>query len=190
MRTVVSVASASVAALLVSLGVSGPASACYGGNCYGGYYQVGAPVVQAAPPVVQVAPPVYHTAPVYQAPVVQAPPVVVQQAPVYQAPVVQAAPPIVVDAAPRYTEPYRNEYYGEPRHYGYGRTVYYERGPEYQVSYREYRPYGYGVRTYHEGTYYAEPYYHRPYYRPYYRRPVVCSGGAYETGQALCGERP
>ena len=92
-----------------------------------------------------------------------------------------------------------NGYYGGPR----GRTVYYERGPEYQVGYREYAPYNYGVphllrrhvrrpRRYYNGGYYGEPAYYGggPYYRPYYPRPTVCSGGAYETGQAICGMRP
>ena len=78
--------------------------------------------------------------------------------------------------------------------------AYYERGPEIPVSYNEYTPYnnsygyngyGYGASTYYGGNY-EQPYYAppHPYYRPYYRRPVVCTGGAYETGQAICGLRP
>jgi hypothetical protein len=178
MRVVAS--AASVAALIVSLGGANPAAACYGNcNYQGGYYPTGGPVVQGAPPV-------YHTAPVYQAPVIQAAPV--YQAPVYQAPIVQTAPIYqapVVQAAPTYVDGGPSYVDGGHRYYGpRGRTVYYERGPEYQVSYREYAPYDYGR------SYYAEPYYHRPYYRPYYRRATVCSGGAYETGQAICGMRP
>jgi len=181
-------------AALISLGGVAPAAACYGNcNYQGGYYQMGGPVVQAAPPVVVQQAPVYQ-APMYQAAPVYQAPVVVQQPPVYQAPFVQDAP-VVVDAAPSgaYAEPYQHNYqhsYG-PRHYEGPRyrTTYYERGPEYLVSQREYPAYDYGPRPYYGG--YAEPYYYgRPYYRPYYRRATVCSGGAYETGQAICGMRP
>ena len=140
--------------------------------------------------------------------------------------------PVVVDAAPRYYNGGYNSGYngnygynggyssnggygynggqsyydGGSNDYGrYGRTVYYERGPEIPVSYREYSPYGgngygyggngqygYGGNGYYGGNY-EQPYYAPPpypYYRPYYRRPVVCTGGAYETGQAICGLRP
>ncbi len=221
----VSVASASFAALFLSLSASGPAAACYG-NCYqGGYYQTGGGVVQGAPPLVQGVPPMYQQAPVYQAPVYQAP---VVQAPIYQAPVMQAAPvyqapvyqapviqtPVVVDGGAGYVNGGPGYGYSEGGYYGpRGRTVYYERGQEYQTGYREYTPYDYGVRTQYEGTYRAEPYYGGgygggyygggyygggyggyyggAYYRPYYpRRATVCMGGAYETGQAICGMRP
>ena len=102
--------------------------------------------MQVAPPVYQnpqvYQAPVYQTAPVYQAaPVYQTPPVVVQQGPT----VVQTAP-VVVDAGPRYYNGgYSNNggygYNGSPSYYDggagyydggarYGRTIYYERGPE------------------------------------------------------------
>lgn len=201
MRVVAS--TAILAAMSLSFGTT-PAAACYG--CQGTYYPTGGAVI-SAPPVIQAAPvyqaPVVQSAPVYQAPVVQAAPV--YQAPVFQAPVVQAAPvyqaPVVIDGGYNSRSfGHRGLGYADGNHYGpRGRTVYFERGDEYLVSRREYVPYNgyggsnYGTSYYGGGSYYAEPSYYAPIYRPYYRpyrRAEVCFGGAYETGQALCGMRP
>jgi hypothetical protein len=195
MRTIAS--AASLAASIFFLNTN-PLAACYGcqGGYYGGYYPVGAPAVQVAPPA-PYAPPVVQPAPVYQAPVVQPP--VVQNGPVVQTGPVIQTPPVVVEKGPTYIDPGPRYNGGYGR--GYGRTVFYEQGPEIMVSYREYSPYGPGPAGYYDngwnggydGGWYGGPVYGPAYYGPVYRpwvrpwrRPVVCSGGAFETGQLVC----